>query len=176
MSLKGKLRYKASGEPTLLQALSVDGQLASQALTAVASGRRFDARKVEGSYHLAGGSLQFSDLSLETFGGKLEASAQMKHLDTTPESIVKASVNGISLREIQRAFGGQQIPQANISGTIRGNAEAAWKGGINNLNLQAHSDLFVRAAASSRANPSAADVPVEAESVRARQFNSETQF
>ena len=67
-------------------------------------------------------------------------------------------MNGISLRDIQRSAGSQQIPGASLSGTIGGKADAKWKGSIDHL--QAHADLFVKAVAVSRSNPSASEVPV----------------
>ncbi len=158
VSLTGKLHYQPSGNEAALRAISIDGQIASNALLAVASGRRLDVKNLQGTYRLANGNLDVTNVSLESFGGKLTAAAKMQHLDTTPESSIQATLNGISLRELQRVAGGQQIPGATLSGTLRGKADAAWKGSIDNV--RAHSDLFVQAVASSRANPSAKEVPV----------------
>ena len=158
VSLTGKLRYQPSGNQPLLRALSIDGQIASDALIAVATGRRIDVKNLQGTYRLANGSLDLTNVSLESFGGKLTAAGKMQHLDGTPETSVQATLSGISLRELQRAAGSQQIPGAALSGTLRGKADAAWKGSIDNL--RAHSDLSVQALASSRSNPTAKEVPV----------------
>ncbi len=158
VSLAGKLQYRPSGNQPTFRDISVDGQIASDALSALASGNRVELRKLQGTYHLADGNLEVKNLSLESMGGGVNASAQMRHLDTTPESSVQASLTGISLRDIQRSLGRQQLPGTSLSGTLRGQVQADWKGSISNV--RARSDLFVQATASSRSNPSASDVPV----------------
>ena len=158
VSLIGKLQYRPSGNQPSLRDINVDGQIASDFLSAVASGNRVELRKLQGTYSLADGNLEIQNLSLESLGGRVNASAEMKHLDATPESSVQASLFGISLRDVQRALGRQQLPGATVSGTLRGQVQAGWKGSINNL--RGRSDLFVQATAGSRSNPSASDVPV----------------
>ncbi len=161
VSLIGKLHYQHIGNQPLLRDVSLDGRIGSDLLSALESGERLDVKKLEGTYRLADGNFQLTNLTLESMGGKIEAAAEMKHLDATPEFAVRASLRGISLREIQRFVGGDQFPQAKVAGTISGKASAAWKGSIQNVRAQ--SDLSVRAAASSRSNPSAAEVPVDGE-------------
>jgi translocation and assembly module TamB len=155
--LSGKLRYHAVPNQPMLQAISVDGTLASELLRAAASGKRVELRNLQGTYRLAGGNLEVPQLSVETFGGRVSATAQMKHLDTTPASEIRASLDNISLRAIQQALG-QQVQAAGLAGTLNGKLDAAWKGSVSNV--RAHSDLIVRAEARSRSNPSAKEVPV----------------
>jgi translocation and assembly module TamB len=155
--LNGKLHYQASENEPMLLAVSLDGQLASEVLKAAASGKRVELRKLEGSYRLAGGNLEIPRLTVETFGGRVTATARMNHLDTTPESQIQASLAGISLKAIQQALG-QQVPSASVAGTVNGKLDAAWKGSVSNV--RARSDLTVHAEAASRSNPSAKEVPV----------------
>lgn len=157
--LSGKLQYRSAANEPLMKTVSVDGQLASDMLKAVASGKRVELRRLEGSYRLANGNLVIPNLSVESFGGKITANGEMKHLDSTPESSLHAALTDISLRAIQQIAGEQATKQAALSGTLNGKADAAWKGSISNL--RAHSDLFVRAEASSRSNPSAREIPVD---------------
>lgn len=159
VSLAGKLHYRNVPNEPLMRNVSLDGQLGSEVLKAVASGKRVELRKLQGSYRLANGNLLIPNVTVETFGGSLTANAEMKHLDSTPESTLHAALNHISLRAIQQIAGEQATRQAALSGTLNGKADAAWKGSISNL--RAHSDLTVRAEASSRSNPSAREVPVD---------------
>ena len=159
VALTGKLQYRAVANEPLMKTVSVDGQLASDTLKALASGKHVELRKLEGSYRLANGNLVIPNLSVESFGGKLTANAEMKHLDTTPESTLHAALTNVSLRAIQQIAGEQATKQASLSGRLNGTTDAAWKGSINNL--RAHSDVVVRAAASSRSNPSAREIPVD---------------
>lgn len=158
VSLNGRLHYQAIPDQPMLRDVYVDGRLASDVLAAAASGKRVELRRLEGEYRLAGGNLVVRNFNVDTFGGHIAASAEMNHIDSTPESRVRASLRDISLRALQRAAGTQQIQGAAISGRISGTAEAAWKGGIQNL--QARTDLGLKAEASSTANPGAQEVPV----------------
>lgn len=156
--LSGKLHYQVIGDRPLLQNISVDGRVASEMLTAVASGSRVELRKLRGTYHLAGGDLQINEVAIESFGGRITANAEIKHLDRTPESRVQATLHNISLAALQRAARTQPVPAATVSGSLEGKAEAAWKGSINHL--QAQSDLTVKAVAASKSNSLIGGVPV----------------
>jgi translocation and assembly module TamB len=159
VSLSGKLHYQQKLNRPLLRNISVDGQLASAALSAIASGRRLEVQKLQGTYRLEGGNLQVSDLHLDTLGGRLAGRATMKHLEATPDSSVEVALSGISLRELQRMFGQRETRAAVLSGTLRGNATARWNGTLNTLRAQ--SDVFVRGIAGARSSSSAAQVPVD---------------
>lgn len=158
VSLAGQLHYQAMPNTPAVRNVAINGQFESNLLSAVASGRRLELRRIQGTYRLDEGSLQLTNFSVEVLGGKLTAMAEMKHLDATPESRVQASMANISLKALQGGFGAQQIKAASISGTLRGKADASWKGNVSSL--RAHSDLFVQALAGSRPNPSANEVPV----------------
>ena len=158
VSLTGKLHYQAIADQSLLRSISVDGRIASEALATAASGRRVELKKLQGEYRLASGNLSIMNLSMDSLGGHLVANAEMNHLDATPESRVRASLQNVSLRALQALSGSQEVPAAALSGTIGGTAEASWNGGLDKL--KARSDLRVQARAESKANPSAAEVPV----------------
>jgi translocation and assembly module TamB len=158
VSFAGKLHYQTVPNQPTVRNVAIDGQMESNLLTVVASGRRVELRRMQGTYRLGGGSLQLANFGVETLGGRMTAVAEMKHLDTTPESRVQASLDNISLKALQGAVGAQQIKSASISGMLHGKADASWKGSMSSL--RAHSDLFVQALASSRSNPSANEVPV----------------
>ena len=159
VSLSGNLHYRTVQDQLLVRNVTIDGKAESKTLTAVASGKRVEVRQLEGSYRLGDGTLQLTNFSVETLGGRMTAVAEMKHLDSAaPESRVQASLSNISLKAIQSVLGTQQIQAASISGTLAGKANASWKGSISNL--RAHSDLVVQAHANSRSNPSAKEVPV----------------
>src|SRR5579872_2052515 len=158
VSLTGKLHYQKVENQPLLRNVSVDGRLASELLVAAASGKRAELRRLEGGFKLAGGNLIVRDLSVDTFGGRVKVSGEMNHLDSTPETKVHAWLQDISLRALQQSLGNEQLHNAAISGTLSGNAEAAWKGAVENL--QARSDLTLRAQAIRISNPSALEVPI----------------
>jgi translocation and assembly module TamB len=159
LALSGKLHYQRVGAEPLLRSLSINGHLASEVLTVAASGGRVEARKLHGTYQFAGGNLQVSELAMETLGGRITGNAEIKHLDTTPESRIQAALHDISLQTLQRASQTREIKGAALSGTIGGSAEASWKGSMSNL--RARSDLIVRGRANDKAKPLDEGTPVD---------------
>jgi len=157
--LRGKLHYQGMGSEPLLRDVSVRGELASEALTAFASGSKLELRKLQGRYQLAGGRLEVNNLSTQTLGGLITAAVDVKNLDGTPDSRVHMGLRNVSLRALQQTLRRQELDAASVSGQLNGNAEARWNGNIANLRVQ--SDLTVQAHASSRSNSSGSEVPVD---------------
>lgn len=157
--LRGKLHYQEMGSEPLLRTVSVHGELASEVLTAVASGSKLELRKLQGQYQLAGGRLQVNNVSTESMGGRITAAVDIKNLDATPDSRAHVGLQNVSLRALQQTLRRQELNAASVSGRLNGNAEVVWKGTI--TNLRAQSDLTVQARASSRSNPSGSEVPVD---------------
>jgi len=157
--LRGRLHYQEMGSEPLLRNVTVHGELASEALIAVASGTRLELRKLQAQYQLAGGRLQVKNVSAESLGGRITAAVDIKNLDATPDSRVLVGLQNVSLCALQQTLRRQELNAASVSGQLNGNAEAEWKGSI--ANLRAQSDLTVQAHASSRSNPSGSEVPVD---------------
>ena len=159
VALTGKLHYQAVGDQPALRNLAVNGRVASELLTATASGSHVELRKLQGMYQLAGGNLRVSDLVVETLGGRIAANGEMKHLGETPEGRIQATLRNISLRSVQQTVGQEQIQGVKLAGTIHGNVAAAWIGDIGKL--RAYSDLFLQGLAKSRSNSSGEEIPVD---------------
>ena len=157
VATEGRLHYESGSEP-LLRSVSVDGRIASDVLSAMASGNRVELRKLDGSYQLANGNLTVKNFSVESLGGRLVANATIQHLDASPQGRVQAALHDISLAAVQRTLARQQLKEARISGTLNGTAEAGWQGSFSNL--IARSDLTVQARAASPSNPNGSEVPV----------------
>jgi translocation and assembly module TamB len=158
VSLTGKLHYQSVVDRPLLQSIALDGLIGADRLSVIGGGKRLELQKIEGTYRLAGGDLEVSNLSLNSMGGRIVASARINRLDATPVSNVRASLDRISVSELQRVFAPKQASPAALSGTIGGTVSASWSG--NAADLQAHSDLIVQAKASSKSTPSAGEIPV----------------
>ncbi len=159
VSLTGKLHYQSARNDPLLRDISITGQLASEALSAAASGSHIELRKLQGKYQLIQGNLSVSEFAVDSLGGRITANADIKHLDTTPQAQIQASLRNISLKAIQQAARTQGINGALLSGTLAGRINAACSGDM--TNLRARSDLTVQALASSKSNPSESPVPVD---------------
>jgi translocation and assembly module TamB len=159
VSLTGKIHYQNENNRPLLRNIAVDGQIASEALSAVASGGRIEVRKLQGRYQLANGTLHAQGVEAEMLDGRINADVDMRNLDTTPSSRVRAALHSISLRAAQRAVDRPELKSVAVSGILDGTAEAAWTGSVSNA--RARSDLVVRAAAKTSHAPSATYVPVD---------------
>jgi translocation and assembly module TamB len=156
--LAGKMHYQRMGDEPLLRAVALDGKIASELVTAAASGRRVELRSLQGQYRLSRGTLQITDFHMDSLGGRISSKAEIQHLDTVPVSRVQASFRNISLAAVQSLFKTPKPKGASISGTVNGTANASWKGSFSDL--YAHSDLSVRAAARRSSNTSG-NVPVD---------------
>jgi translocation and assembly module TamB len=156
VSLTGNLRYQSIANQPWLRNVSIDGQLASEALTAIASSHRVALQKLQGSYQLADGNLKLTGVRIETLGGRITGEALIAHLDGATDAKIETSLSNISVKSLQRVFARQQFDGATVAGTIGGRTVLSWKGTINNL--RAHVDLNLRAHAGK--SSTATEIPV----------------
>ena len=147
VTITGKLQYQNQGNQPFMKSVQVAGQLASEGLSAVISTGKLDVRRLSSTYQLANGSLQAHQIEAQTLGGIIRADLDMRNLDTTPSSQVRATFRSISLRAVQQATRQSEMKEVAISGSIDGTADASWTGSMNNL--RARSDLAIHAAAKS---------------------------
>jgi translocation and assembly module TamB len=155
--LAGQLHYQNDpNQPALLNA-ALDGHIISEELSAVASGRRIDVRKLRGNYQLANGAFHATGVVADLLGGQINADAEMRNLDTTPSSRISAELRNISLQAAKRVAEEPELNRVTVTGDLSGKLSAAWTGSVSNV--RAHSDLFLHAA--TKADASAAkEVPV----------------
>jgi len=156
--LKGTLHYQNENNRPLLRSVAIEGQVASETLSAVASGSRIEVRKLQGKYQLANGALRARGIEADLLGGRMIGDVDMQNIDTAPSSRVRAALHGISLHAAQAIADRPELKNIAISGVLDGTTEAAWTGSVSNV--RARSDLIVRAAKNSR-TPSATQIPVD---------------
>jgi translocation and assembly module TamB len=157
IQLTGKLGYQNQMNQSLLRCVTLDGQIASEVLSAATSGRRIELRKLNGKYQLSNGSLRANAVVADLLGGQINTDVEMRNLDRTPASRVRASLRNISLRAAQRVAQQPELDHVAVIGSVGGTVNATWTGSISNL--RAHSDLVIRAANNST-SPSATEIPV----------------
>jgi translocation and assembly module TamB len=152
----GKLQYRNVENQPALRNASIDGQVASEVLSAVSSGRRIELRKLRGNYQLANGSFRANGVIADLLGGQISTDVEMQNLDTTPSSRVRATLRDISLPTLQRLAQQPELNRAQVMGSIGGTVNAAWTGGVSKV--RAHSDLVIRS--SRTAAPSSREIPI----------------
>jgi translocation and assembly module TamB len=155
--LMGKLGYQSQANRSLLRSVTLNGQIAADVLSAVSSGRHIEVRKLHGQYQLANGSFRANDIAADLLGGQINTDIEMRNLDTTPTSRLRVALRNISLQAVQHMAKQPELNPVVIVGSLSGTANASWTGSISNL--QAHSDLALRAANNS-SSPTAREIPV----------------
>jgi translocation and assembly module TamB len=158
VSLSGKIHYQESKEP-LLRSVSIDGQIASQALAVLSSKGHLEFRQIQGQYRLSKGTFEAHSISAESLGGKVSVDADVQHLDSAAMFRVRTSLIGISLQSAEQAVRRPELKSVALSGRLDGMADAFWTGSVSNIRVG--SDLRLQAAAADRTNRSAGGVPVD---------------
>ena len=159
LALKGTFHYQSAADQPFLRSVRIDGQMGSEVLAAMVSSVRLEVRNFRGQYQIAEGSLQASGIEAETFGGRVNANLNVDHLDSTPASRVRATVRGIALGALQRAFRKSELKSVAIVGTLDGRTEASWTGSPSNA--RAHADLVLHSAEKKNTgNSSTKSIPV----------------
>jgi len=146
-SLSGQIHYINADQRSLWRSLSVVGQIASDNLTARSPQGQVEIRRLEGRYQLANGRFQANDVSLETLGGRVISTVDIRQLDSTPTARIRAELHSISVQSARGSVGGVQVQRVNINSRLEGSAEASWSGSVSNL--RASADLILK---SSRGN------------------------
>jgi len=157
LALAGKLYYQNNSSQPALRNAALDGQIVSEELSAIASGRRIDVRKLRANYQLANGAFHATGVVADLLGGQIHADAEMGNLDKTPSSRINAELRNISLQAAKKLAEEPKLNRVTVTGDLSGKLSAAWTGSVSNV--RAHSDLFVRAATKANAS-SVQEVPV----------------
>ncbi len=150
--ITGKVHYQNQPNEPFIKSVQAAGQLVSAGISATTSSGKLDARKLNGTYQLENGNLKAHQIDVETLGGVIRADLDMRNLESTPSSRLRATLHGISVRAVQQAARLTQVKDIAVSGSIDGTADASWSGSMNNL--LARTDLSVRAAAKSMSTAS----------------------
>ena len=140
--LTGKLHYQDESNRPLLRNITLQGQIRSDSLSAVAANGRLYLRQLRGRYQIANGTLRADELAAELLGGRVDADITVQNCDATPTSHVKVALHGLSLQAVQRAVRGTELNGITISSTLDGVADGSWTGSVSNIH--ARTDLTVR--------------------------------
>ncbi len=157
VSLTGKLGFANDPNQPFLQCVSVDGTLSSNGLSAVTSDGHLEIRRLVGAFNLSKGTLHAQEIKVDTLGGQLRATAEVRDLDTTPSTQVQAALRSISLHAVQQSIRGNELKQVALLGTVDGTAGVSWAGSFSNV--RARSDLILRGSA--RSATTGSGIPVD---------------
>ncbi|MGB7601274.1 MAG: translocation/assembly module TamB domain-containing protein [Candidatus Sulfotelmatobacter sp.] len=138
VSLSGTVHYQSVEGQPLLRGLSMDGQINSDALTALLPQGRLKVRRLQGYYKLLNNTLQARGVNLETLGGRISADAEIKNLDSAlPEIQVHASLRGISLQDAQHVLRTAEVKRVTLLSSFDGDVDASWTGSFGKVRARA---------------------------------------
>jgi translocation and assembly module TamB len=147
ITLNGNLAYSAADSRPFMRAVSADGRMSSPQLMVHTAQAHTQIRAVQGRFQLRDGKLTTA-VSAGLLAGQFAATLDMTHLDTTPTSFLKASLNGISLAETRAALRASGVRDLPVTGTLNAYTEAGWTGPI--TTLRARTDATLKAAVSQK--------------------------
>jgi translocation and assembly module TamB len=156
--LAGNIHYQAENNRPALRSLVVQGVIGSEAFTAASPTAKLELRKLQGKYELANASFRTHGLQAQALGGQVSADIDVKNLDATPTSRVRAALRSISLQDAQQVVHSIEHASVRVSGLLDGTADAAWTGSPGNMHVR--SDVSMRAATRNTSSTSATSIPV----------------
>ena len=139
--LNGSFSYANEGNRPMLEVAALNGEASSQILTFVNGNVRLSAHNLGAKYSLAHGNATLTGLHVELLGGKLTGTASMRDLAGATKSQLSASLNQISLAQLQRTFAPATTLQAGIQGSVNATASANWGKSLEDLTARADASL-----------------------------------
>jgi translocation and assembly module TamB len=123
----GTVHYRRAATGSILQMLSIDGDLSSRQLTVKAADFAAHVDNLAAHYALANGDATVQDLRANVFGGQLTVNGTMKSLTGKTHSNVDAALHGVSLAALRQAMG-RKAAATNLvlTGTLNATATASW--------------------------------------------------
>ncbi len=123
----GTVHYQPTAGGSVLQASTVDGNLASYRLGVKASEFSANVDDLAAHYSLAKGDLIVQDLHAKILGGELTAKGAMKDLAGNTHSDVDTSLRGVSLAALRQAAGRAAAgTNLAVTGSFNATATASW--------------------------------------------------
>ncbi len=137
----GTFKYQQSANENVIDALTVNGVLASTELTMHGSVRAGIAN-LSARYSLAGGNASLENLRGEILGGELTGEGTMQAIGGNTHSSVHVDLKKVSLAALEQALGSSAPGnKVSLNGGANATATAAWGQSIDDL--IAHLDLTV---------------------------------
>ena len=160
LSSSGSLQYNQKANRTLLQTLTLSGELNSRELDIATAQAGAAITNMSGHFALQNGDATLHDLRASLFGGALNAQGQMTNLGGDPHSKLTAQLQGIQIERVRKALV-RSATGSNIAvaGVLNAKMSATW--GKTFDDLIAHSDATISGQASG--NSPSANIPINSE-------------
>lgn len=136
----GTAQYRKLPQKSVIESLTIAGDLTSPKLTVRTASVRLDASNLAAHYSLANGNAVLHDLHLDTLGGAITAQGTMQQIGGNSHSNFRLALQNLSPAQARQSLA-RNISTNGISvaGTVNAKATAEWGKTIDNL--VAHADL-----------------------------------
>ena len=111
----GTAQYQSVPNQPALQAVVVQGDLASQQLVVKTPSIQAAISNIAAHYSLANGNATLHDFRASVLGGEITAQGTMKDISGNSHSEATASIRGVSLAEARRMMGPRPQPATSAS-------------------------------------------------------------
>jgi translocation and assembly module TamB len=143
VKLTGQMKYQADPKRTMLETVSVDGNVSSPWLNVKTPSLQTEIRDLYARYQLSDGNAKVNDIRARVMGGTLSGKLTIKDVAGASIAQLQASLKGLSLDQAQAATHNASMRQAHLSGRVDADANAHWVKTLDNL--VAHSDATINA-------------------------------
>jgi translocation and assembly module TamB len=141
--LSGSLNYQSQPNRPMLETMALAGNVSSNELRVSTSSIRTVVRDIRAHYSVEHGNAAVEGLHLQLLGGVLNGRLAIRDLAGAQQGKFQASLQGVSLDELQVLSHSRPLQQARLSGRVNADAEGSWAKSIKNL--MAHADGTVQA-------------------------------
>jgi translocation and assembly module TamB len=141
LQLNGEFSYASEANRPLLAVAVVSGEARSEVLTFTSSGVRVSVQNLGAKYSLSRGNATVSGLHAQLLGGRLGGTVSMRDLAGATKSQLTASLQRISLAQLQKTLPPGAKPQAGIDGALNATVYANWGKTIEDLTARADASV-----------------------------------
>jgi uncharacterized protein involved in outer membrane biogenesis len=127
MRLVGSAQFQSDPNKPLLETLSLDGNMNSNALRVHTATINTELRDISAEYRLHGGNIEIHGLRAQAFGGTLTGSYSMSDLVAAQQSELHAVLRNASLAAIQTMADPSTRKQFRVNGAANLTLEATWR-------------------------------------------------
>ncbi len=140
LRLAGAMDYQSAANIPFLDGVKLQGNLTSPALLVQTPNLRTDVRDIGAQYSLENGEFRAQNLRARLLGGDFQGELLVKNVSTpNSQAHLTAMLRGVSLAAAQAAV--PSLRNSHVTGTMNGDADATWKGSLQDLVARSNLDV-----------------------------------
>ncbi len=136
IQIDGDAAYRRAGAQPPLQALTLNGEVASDKLWLHKASIHVPLTHLTARFLLANGNASVSDFNAGAMGGEVTATASASDLGGKPHGSANASLRGVSLTAVQQALPYSGLSSV-VTGQLTGSTSASWGPAAEDLEVKA---------------------------------------